>query len=599
MVREALKSLAPQEPISVSNWAAENRVMGDEESPTTGPWSNELTPYLTKIMDAMGDDYTEEIVLLKAAQIGFTEALLNYVGYCIDRDPSRFLYVLPEKETASEFSEDRMQKFLRSCAVLDHKIDLTNSKDLMLRFRGGFIKIASAQTPSKLASWPLPRVIMDEVDKYPRWTGREASPLKLARERTKNWPKRKIIIGSTPTLKDGHVYEAWKAADARYKYYVPCPYCGELKPLEWPNVRFDKDADLTAIEYTAYYECPCCHNHITDEQKPEMLRKGKWVAINTTSKKPKKIAFHINSLYSPWITFGQMAKEFITSKSKPQDLMNFVNSWLGEFWESKSSKLDTNLVMNRKTNLSEGIIPSWAKILTGAVDVQKGYFYWSIRAWGVGIKSQGIANGKARDWESIANIMDVFWPIEGSKQTMQVSLYGVDAGYNEDETYQFCIEHDAAVPVRGSPVQMVTSYRISQVTKPLKGTGLKPLLLYTIDTDQYKNAIAARLAKPLGSVGSWMVNKDIDAEYADSMISEEKVFAQKNGRMIETWVPKSSHPNNHLWDTEVYSFCMADLMNVRYLTEDELTAPEPQEKLKDEKEKEEPFSLPDYELPDY
>lgn len=50
----------------------------------------------------------------------------------------------------------------------------------------GFIKMAGAQSPAKLASWPVKRVIMDEIDKYPMWSGKEASPLKLKEERNQN-----------------------------------------------------------------------------------------------------------------------------------------------------------------------------------------------------------------------------------------------------------------------------------------------------------------------------------------------------------------------------------------------------------------------------
>ena len=47
-----------------------------------------------------------------------------------------------------------------------------------------------------LASWSSPTVIMDEIDKYVKIAGKEASPLKLAEERAKNWPgRRKLFSG--------------------------------------------------------------------------------------------------------------------------------------------------------------------------------------------------------------------------------------------------------------------------------------------------------------------------------------------------------------------------------------------------------------------
>ncbi|UTW68665.1 phage terminase large subunit family protein [Anaerobacillus sp. HL2] len=37
----------------------------------------------------------------------------------------------------------------------------------------------------------------------------------------------------------------------------------------------------------------------------------------------------MNTLYSPFVRFGEIAKEFLASKDDPEALQNFVNSWLG------------------------------------------------------------------------------------------------------------------------------------------------------------------------------------------------------------------------------------------------------------------------------
>ena len=592
-LKRALSVFAPPEQIKVSEWAEKYRIMDREETSKAGPWKNSTVPYLEKIMDAFNDEYIEFIVLIKATQTGGTEAAINMTGYIIDQDPSRIMYVLPDEDTAKNFSTERLQKFLRHCSCLNHKFFDSDSKDTMLKFRGGFLILGSAQSPSKLSSWPIKRIIMDEIDKYPRGAGSEASPLKLAEERTKNWPGRKIFLLSTPTLKNGNITQAYETCDVRYRFQVPCPFCGEYQTLEWKQVKFNSTDDITVIQFNTFYECKYCGGHILDHHKPDMLNNGRWVAENATIGKPKRVGFSINSLYSPWVSFGQMAAEFMRSKDDPKQLMNFVNSWLAEAWENKAATMDKDLILQRLTDIRMNVVPNWAIILTGGVDCQQGYFYWTIRAWGAHMTSQNVAYGRAQSFEDIAEIMDKFWPDEDGELKWQVNLYAVDSGYDTDNVYQFCYENAGlAVPVKGSSNQMIARYRIAPVEK--KEKWLLPILLYVVDADQYKNMIAARLSKPIGT-GAWMLNADTDEEYAEQLTSEQRIIAEKGGRQIETWQKKTSAKQNHWWDCEVYAALAADLLHVRNLEDEPIAEPAPKQ-TKTKADEDSFLDLPDLEL---
>lgn len=321
--------------MTVSEWADRNRVLPVGSTSRPGLWSTDFVPYMRAIMDSFADESIEEIAFIKASQTSGTESALNMLGYTIDQKPHRLLYVMPDEDTYREFSEERLQVMLTSCDCFKGKFDENASRDGFLKFRGGFCKLTTANSPSKLASLSIPYIIMDEIDKYPRWSGREANPIKLARERSKNWPgMNKLVLISTPTLKEGNIYKAYMESDIRFRYHVPCPHCGHMQPFLWENVKFDSKEPATVVEYATHYECCECHGVIKDHHKPEMLRHGKWIPENECKGRPKKIGFAINSIYSPWITFGQVAAEFQRSKNDPADLMNFINSWLGEPWET-------------------------------------------------------------------------------------------------------------------------------------------------------------------------------------------------------------------------------------------------------------------------
>ncbi len=80
---------------TVSSWADEKRIL-PATSAEPGKWRNSRTPYLCEIMDCLSvSSPYEKVVLMKAAQIGATEAALNWCGHVIENAPGVLLYVSP------------------------------------------------------------------------------------------------------------------------------------------------------------------------------------------------------------------------------------------------------------------------------------------------------------------------------------------------------------------------------------------------------------------------------------------------------------------------------------------------------------------------
>ena len=67
------------------------------------------------------------------------------------------------------------------------------------------------------------RQLLDEVDAYEA-ISEEGDPVQIAEARTTNWPNRKVILCSTPTLKGfSRIEKEFKLTDQRY-YHLPCPH---------------------------------------------------------------------------------------------------------------------------------------------------------------------------------------------------------------------------------------------------------------------------------------------------------------------------------------------------------------------------------------
>lgn len=560
---EALQFLHPPEQLTVSEWAEKYRMLDSKSSAMPGPWSNDITPYLTGVMDEFNNYETEKIIFVKPTQIGGTEALQNMIGYIVMQDPSPTMIVYPTDTLAKSVSENRLQHMLKATPEIAKKFD-ENSSLLELQFDSMYISLTGSNSPSGLASKPIRFLMMDEVDKYPGASSKEADPIKLASERTKTFHNKKIYITSTPTLKTGHIWKEKEAADIEKHFFVPCPHCGEYIEFKFQNIRFPDDEGMSYADRAEFatYVCQECGCLITDNDKHNMLKLGEWRTVRHNTKYVRNVAFWINTLYSPFVRWSDIAKEFLVSKDDPEDLQNFVNSWLAEAWEDTKLKTSAELVLERQTELPAYVVPQWTKLLTAGVDVQENSLYWSIRAWGEFLTSQNIAHGQSLSFEEIDRIMNMQYMTEEG-DPMVVNLCLIDSGDQTDIVYDFCALHsDYALPVKGSSHAQLSHYKLSMVNKTdSRAYGMQLVL---VDGGRYKDMIAGRMQRPNGK-GSWMVYSGCDMEYATQVTAEHKVNVKTPGGTKQVWQKKSSHADNHYLDTEVYALAAADVMGVRTL----------------------------------
>lgn len=559
----AMGALVPPENITVSEWAEKYRQLDAKTTARPGPWRNSSTPYLKGLMDEFNNYETEEIVFVKPTQVGGTEAILNMIGFVIDEDPSPAMVVYPTDELAKSISKNRIEPMLLNSPTLKEKYHENDSSVLEMQFDDMYLSLVGSNSPSGLASKPIKYLFLDETDKYPGASKKEADPVSLAKERTKTFHNRKIVLASTPTLKNNHIWEAKENADIEKHYLMPCPHCGRKIEFKFSNLRFPDDESMSYADRAerARYVCQECGSIITDSQKYIMLQQGTWEIVERKTQFARKVVFWLNTLYSPFVRFAEVAKEFLMSKDDSEAFQNFVNSWLAEPWEDTKLKTSADLVMDRQTELPELIVPEWAKLIVGGVDVQENSLYVSIRAFGNHITSQNIFHKQVLNFSAVEQIMNTPYRNANGDEFI-VSLCLIDSGYDADSTYDFCADNsDWAVPVKGASNPMINHYKISKINKTdSKAYGMS---LVIVDTGKYKDMIASRMRKKNGR-GSWMVYKGCDREYAEQVTAEHKINVKtNNGKVKQEWHLKSSHADNHYFDCEVYCMAAADILGIR------------------------------------
>ena len=560
-------TLSPKETLTVSEWAERYRVL-DGTSNIQGKWSNDVTPYLRGIMDSFVDPAIRRIYFCKASQIGGTEAMLNMLGYIVTESPAPTMIVYPTDDLGKEVSNLRIKPAFRLIPEIKKVFKEQESKELELRFTTMTLFLNGAGSPSKLASKPIKYLFFDEIDKMGGASKKEASPFNLALERTKTYrPQEKVYACSTPTLRDNYIWNLHEGADEVRHYFVPCPNCGEMIELRFAQIRFEKDDEkqmsIAERAKTATYFCEKCGMEIKNESKPEMLRRGEWQAVRKRGiGAPRSVGFWINSLYSVFLKWEDVAEEFLKSYEDPEQLQNFTNSWLGEPWEDTKLKTTADTVHDRETEEEEFVVPSWAVFLTGGVDVQETSLYYTIRAWGEYTTSQNITHGQALGFEEIADAMNrEYKTADGRKMVVKLCL--VDSGYQADSTYDFCVSNsDWALPVKGSSNPMRDRYKISKVDR--QGSRAYGMQLVLVDGSQFKDSISARMRRENGK-GSLMVYRGCDEEYRQQVTAEHKVVERSGGKEKTVWRLKHSHADNHYLDCEVYAMAAAEMCGVRSL----------------------------------
>jgi phage terminase large subunit GpA-like protein len=331
------------------------------------------------MMDACCDPKNTEVVIMSAAQLGKSEALLNIIGYHIDNDPSPILMLQPSLDMAQSFSKDRVANgLLASTPCLKDKVKSPRARDsgnttLHKIFPGGSITLVGANSPSGLASRPIRLVLCDEVDRYPTSAGSEGDPIQLARKRASTFWNRRIVMVSTPTNRGAsRIENAFENSDKRF-YYVPCQHCGHEQTLRWANVQW-----TDANPETARYQCEECAALWSDSDRRKSVKEGSWVA---TEEFNGVAGFAISALYSPWTPLSEGVRDFLLVKKNPEQLKVWTNTYLGESWEDQGESIDELNLMERAEDFAEKV-PEEVVFLTCGVDVQDDRLELSVIGWG-------------------------------------------------------------------------------------------------------------------------------------------------------------------------------------------------------------------------
>ena len=104
--------MMPERQLTVSEWADAHRML-PATSAEPGRWRTDRAPYLRGIMDALSvGSPLERVVFVKGAQLGGTEAGLNWLGYIVHNAPGLALLVMPSLDMVRRNTRTRIDPMI-------------------------------------------------------------------------------------------------------------------------------------------------------------------------------------------------------------------------------------------------------------------------------------------------------------------------------------------------------------------------------------------------------------------------------------------------------------------------------------------------------
>jgi len=552
------------------------------------------TPHIRGILRAAVDPIVHVIIIVTCSQIAKSTGLNILACYFIDQDPSDILFMQPTIHDAMDYSRRRFYPMLRDSPKMAELFDFKSrdsSNTITEKFakNGATLTFVGSNSVSGLSGKPIKVLIGDEIDRY--MATKEGSNLQLGMKRTVTFDDYKHIFTTTPGEKGLSASESLLEMSDKRQFNIPCAACKEKIVLDFKHVVWDKTPEGKHLPETAMYCCQKCGSLLNDMQIKDAMKYGEWIATQPFNGIAGFCDFP--ELYSPWRKMSQTVSDFLACKNDDDMLRVWVNTALGQYWEQKSERVDSNELYERR-EVYNLVVPREACYITCAADIQKDRIEALAVAWGFdeeawimehwvrsGDTSELTKNLKKNDvnqmtfdqvgefiamekiegvWKQFDDFRKTSYDHE-SGELLRIGISALDTGYETDQVYNYVKprERENVCAIKGVPG--VGKPAVDRPSRKNKGK----VNLYSVGTFTVKDSMKARLGKNSPGPGYIHIPDRVDKEFCDQLASEKKVIKEVHGQKKVEWV--KTRPRNEAWDLLCYNFAA---LRIRFQTRDDL-----------------------------
>lgn len=563
------------EKIKVSDHAAQFRVV--TEAPHDGPWRHELAPHTIKIMDTYGLPHVRAIWFCGVDQSGKTNTMLNCLHWATDVAPGDAFYLMPTEATGDKVTSEKLIPMVRASKRLKKQVskkegDITLSKIKLMH--GVTIRPAHANSAASMATFTAKYCFGDEVDKYPRQTGRETSPILVIKKRHRLYKGRyKDFFASTPA--QAFIYQGTMACVQVWEEHHRCPHCEQLFRPEGACLVIPEGlaAEEITEETPVGYACTECGEVLDDLDRLRLLATPHWVAIKGADKlRPSSVGF----LHRAWdcldVPLHEIAAAWVAAENGGVvEKISWANGYeaIDYVYEQQDRKEDYILRLRDEHLPQEVVPPDTYGLIIQADTQQRGFFYqvWAV-GWGVELPVTMIDHGFVLRFQNLKDVqLKEYANAAGQIFRPKAGFIDSGGGTNPDrpkhsrtvEVYDFCRANRFWRPLKGRrtmelpwSVKRLDFYPSSVGKKvPIEGG----LLLYSINTTLYKDDLDIKLHVEPGSPGGIVLHSGADAYFAKQLCAE---YRDERGY----WHCRKGVDNHH-GDIMVYGLALADVMGIK------------------------------------
>lgn len=536
-----------------------------------------------------------------AARMFKTNFTLAMLQRSMDQRPEETMFATPD-ETNCKSVFGRFWKMIEHCPRLRHQAPkpIRQSKT-QIKLQRSVCHGAWPRGKSRLADKSIRVGVGNEIDKWTdHSTSTEGDPIQRFRKRGAEYPDRKFILESTPSIRGRSAVESGRLQSTNHRYHVPCPHCFKFQVIEYGDgskpgmIHFEKllngQSDRSLARRTAHYVCLHCEGRIDDIHRPWMMNRGVWVpagcqvdhekAMEARQLAPDDHSWligkplnwgsdygcQISVFYALFHGWGDIVDDFLSKCKKPRDLQQWVNEDKGETWEAKRTRTTPEIVGERLRSLiNAGIVPPGVKFLTCTIDRQAasgGFVKWVILGHAPGDQSvlidYGFGDSLAAIWEPVVRRQ---YKRTDRLPAMTPVLSASDSGYATKDTYDFCNSHTGILACKGEGEMGGKPYRLGELDRG----DYEGQLLFGVNTDYWETDLQSRLDERLpGEPGS--LTLCLEASHDMEFLTEicngtlaDKFDARGNAKLF--WEKKDENAPNDFRDAIRYGLALGQLIN--------------------------------------
>jgi phage terminase large subunit GpA-like protein len=561
--KSACNIFAPKLKETVSEWAEKHIYIPKEVTPYAGYFRPGFNKYITEPLDQFGNKSTDRLTICFASQTGKTTLMHIGLLFVVTKTPKPVLYLMPSDGSARQISKERIQPMMRASAEVSQILpeNPDNFSILSYNLKTCNVHLGGSGSAGKLASFPCAVVCFDECDKAEVRNKNEAGAIQLASNRVKAYGSSKLfVLASTPTVDDGAETIFHHLKQSTFKTFrVPCLKCNEMAEIGFGKdeekfwVKWDKqinggELDISGTAKTARLVCPYCGyevKEVAEKNKMVAHEKSHWESTNPLASEAHQ-GYHLNSLYSSYISIQEASRLFLEAKSTHQ-LQDFVNSFQAMPWKHGTEDLPDIIKMKElEGEFARGEIPPDCIVLL-TCDVQKYEFYWMVTAHSKNAEVFIVDYGRADNFQDLQNIFNRY----------ECDYAGVDSQYNTGWVLQNVKKCGRKwFAVRGYQT-LQGNINIVQVNVTDGGKDKHgQVTRFDINNSHYKRILVRLRNKNLDGL---VIHRNADALLYRHLLSEVEIeLKDKNGRTQYEF--KQIDRENHWFDCLNYGLAIGHFM---------------------------------------